>query len=292
MITNTHQLSQTTLSDLQALLDTCQKTDGASIPIYAHLLEAYRPGPPSFLCYKNDQLIAFLAAFHFYPDAAEISLLVHPNHRRKGIAKELWNEMCQAIRIITPPLTHLIVSSPHASNKTWFKQYDFQFDHTEYDMSCTPYISNLPPPPNYTIREATPRDVNLLHNIDRACFNPNRPEAIQRIKKLLTTANIKVFLMFHNTELVGQVHLVFETAQVRLTDLAVLPHMQQQGFGQALLTYCLKYAYAKQQQTLSLTVASKNQHALRLYQNVGFQIYNAVDYHKWGCRLTDFERAL
>ncbi len=292
MITNTHQLSQTTLSDLQILLNTCHKTDGASIPIYAHLLEAYRPGPPSFLYYKNEQLIAFLAAFHFYPDAAEVSLVVHPKHRRKGIAKALWNEMFQAVQAIMPPLTHLIVSSPHASNETWFSQYNFELDHTEYDMACTPYIPNQFKHPAYTLREATLQDIHLLHTIDRACFNPNRPEPIQRIKKLLTTSNVKIFLMFHNAELVGQAHLVFETTQVRLTDLAVLPHMQQQGFGQALLTYCLKYTYSQQHQKLSLTVASKNQRALSLYQNVGFQIYNAVDYHKWVFRLTDFERGL
>ncbi len=288
MITHTHQLSESALNALQSLLNTCQENDKASIPVYPHLLAAYRPGPPSLLYYQQKQLIAFIASFHFYPKAVEIALLVHPAYRRQGIAKQLWSEMSQKIQSSLPPLTDSIVSSPHQLNQIWFKQHHFQFEHTEYDMHCTPYIPNHTHQHTDRIEQATHDDLKALHTIDHACFNPNRPDPIERLTKLLQTPNIKIFLMHHQEEIIGQVHLVFEKDRVRLTDLAVLPHVQQKGFGQALLSYCLKYAYENHSKKITLTVAAKNQHALHLYQNVGFQIYNAVDYHKRGFLLDRF----
>ncbi|MCH9756518.1 MAG: GNAT family N-acetyltransferase [Gammaproteobacteria bacterium] len=288
MITKTHQLDQPSLIALQTLLDACRTTDGAVIPIYPHLLEVYRPGPPSLLYYAEEQLIGFLAFFHFYPDAAEIALLTHPAHRKQSIAKNLWEIMCQTAYTIHPPLKHLIVSSPKGKNQAWFNQHGFQFEHTEYDMICTPYVPKHNHQPTHTIRQANSDDIKALHTIDHACFNPNRVNPIERIEKLLTTPNLKIFIMFHKKKLVGQVHLIFEAQQVRLTDLAVLPHMQRQGFGQDLLSYCLKYTHKQQHHKMTLNVAAKNQHALRLYQNIGFQIYNAVDYYKRGFSLDRF----
>ncbi len=288
MITSTHQLSKATLSALQPLLDACHIADKAVIPIYPHILESYRPGPPSLFYQRQEKIVGFLAFFHFYPAAAEIALCVHPDYRRQGIAKVLWQEMCQKAHTALPSIKHLIVSSPHDKHATWLKQHAFEFEQTEYDMSCDVYLPELQHDSTCTVREANHEDIELLHIIDHACFNPNRPEPILRIRKLLETSNIKIFLMFHQTHLVGQVHLVFEPNQVRLTDLAVLPDMQRQGFGQALIEYSLKYAYQKQQKKITLTVAAKNNMALRLYQNVGFQIYNAVDYYKRGFLLDRF----
>ncbi|MDF1646565.1 MAG: GNAT family N-acetyltransferase [Legionellaceae bacterium] len=288
MITNAHQISPSNLNALQALLNICQSTDGASIPVYPHLLKNYRQGPPTLFYYEQEQLIGFAAFFYFYADAAEIALFVHPNHRKQGIGQTLWKAMLNNIHPLIPPLEYLIFSSPHGLKQTCFNQKAFQFDHTEYDMHCTPYTPDTAHHPAYKIQQANIDDIKALHAIDHACFNPNRPEPIERIQKLLTTPNIEIFLMFHKKQLVGQVHLIFEKNQVRLTDLAVLPHMQRQGFGHALLAYCLKYTHKHQQQKITLTVAAKNQNALHLYESTGFKIYNAVDYHKRSFSLDRF----
>jgi ribosomal protein S18 acetylase RimI-like enzyme len=280
MLVTTHQLSKTRLSNLRGLLTACQATDGAYIPLYPHLLRLYRPGPPSFLYYQNKQLIGFLALFHFYPDAAEIALLVHPNHRKQGIAKSLWEVIIKEAKLLTPPLQHLIISTPESLKQTWFKHYAFQFASTEHEMVCTDHIRNYPHPNLYAIAEANQQDIDTLCRIDAVCFNTNRPHPTERIKQLLIAANLKVFLIFYNKQPIGQVCLIFEKQQIRLTDLAILPHMQHKGFGQALLMYCLNYVEQYEPKKITLTVAANNQTALHLYQQVGFQIYNTVDYYK------------
>jgi ribosomal protein S18 acetylase RimI-like enzyme len=288
MITLTHQLTLSHLNALQELLHTCQITDKCVIPVHAHLLEAYRSGPPSLLCYQEGELIGMLALFQFYADAAEIALLIHPAYRKQGIAKSLWDIMCQVVQQRLSSLKYFIVSTPQGLNQTWFNQHAFQFKQTDYDMICTPYTPKPTASLSCTIQPASHADIKALYNIDRACFNPNRPDAIQRLERLLSTSNIKIFLMYYQEQCIGQVHLVFEENNALITDFAVLPHVQHHGFGQILLAYCLQYTHEHHQSKITLTVRSTNQHALHLYQNMGFQIYNAVDYYKRAFSLDKF----
>lgn len=292
MLTTTHQLSQANLSALQILLNTCQAIDGSSIPIYPHLLHLYRAGPPSLLYYQEKQLIGFLALFHFYPDAAEVALLVHPNYRKKGIAKHLWQTMIEVTETLVPPLQSLIISTPSALKQPWLKHYAFQHSNTEHEMRCTdympparhlserPHASNPHTSNTYTITQANPKDIEFLHRIDSVCFNTDRPNPFDRIKQLLATKNLKIFLISYQQQPIGQVCLIFEKQQIRLTDLAILPHMQHKGFGQALLVHCLNHVNQYQPKQITLTVAADNHPALHLYQHMGFQIYNTVDYYK------------
>lgn len=288
MLLTTHQLSQSNLKALKALLSACQMNDNAVIPVYPHLLKCHRQGLSSLLFYQKSKLIGFLACFHFYPDAAEIALLIHPEYRQQGIAKTLWETMLPQLPMLYPDLRYLIISTPQGLNQTWFKQHHFHFENTEYNMTCTPYIPETPQQQAYTIKTADSHDINQLYLLDHTCFNTDRPDPIQRITKLLETPNIKILLLCHQQRVIGQVHLVLKKHQVWITDFAIRPDMQQQGFGEALLSYCLKYIHKHHPKKIHLTVSNQNQSALHLYQNMGFQIYNAVDYYKRGFSLDSF----
>ncbi|MDX2345959.1 MAG: GNAT family N-acetyltransferase [Legionella sp.] len=280
MLRTTHQLSSSDLNALKTLLNTCQEVDSARIPVYSHLLKDGRSGPPSLLYYQQEQLVGFLALFRFHANVAEIALLTHPSYRKQGLASQLWESMCQNVQLLNLPLTHFIVSSPQGLNQTWSHQHAFHFENTEYNMTCPPYAPRISHQCIYTIKTADYHDIDNLYTIDHACFNPNRPEPIQRIKKMLSTPNCKIFILFHKKQIIGQVHLKIKDQKIWLTDFAILPHMQQQGFGKILLIYCMKYAYKHHKKEINLTVLAKNTSAVHLYQNIGFQIYNAIDYYK------------
>ncbi|MDF1683732.1 MAG: GNAT family N-acetyltransferase [Legionellaceae bacterium] len=290
MLSRSQQLDHISLVALQSLLTACQAIDGHVIPTYPHLLAEHRQGPPSLLYYDEGVLVGFLAAFHFQPHTCEVSLLVDPNHRKQHIATALWHTMLSSVHAIRPAIKHLMISTPHDFNLNRFKHHDFHFQHSEFDME---YLSNTPPQlshPSLVIRPAEHAHINHLCIIDKACFNPNRQHAELRFKRAIDNPDIHIFVAEHAGQVIGQVQLHFEKNQVRLTDLAVLPAWQGQGFGQAITSYCLNYMFKHNKNRMTLIVAAKNQQALRLYQNLGFKIYNAVDYYKHD--LTDFKRDL
>lgn len=289
MLTRTHHINSKQLHELETCLRACKEVDGSTLPIYPHILTTYRPGPASLFYYdEQGALIGFLALFHFYPDAVEITLCVHPSHRRQGIAHELWQTMLSDLHVTRTQLKGLIISSPHPPHQSWLETHAFNFQYTEYDMNCdtsTPRSEDLT---HLSIRRAHIDDIPLLCKLDHACFNPNRPNPVQRFESLLATSNVLIFIAFKDGQLIGQVHLIFEEDRVRLTDLAVTPKYQQQGHGQALLNYAFRQTHEAGQQRLTLIVAAKNQHALKLYQNAGFTIYNAVNYYKRAFSLDRF----
>lgn len=287
MLTRTKQLDKASLVALQSLLSACQKIDGHSIPVYPHLLAEYRPGPSSLLYYDKGILVGFLAIFHFHPDACEIALLVDPAHRTQGLATALWGTMLPSVRAIRPAIQYFIISTPSGLHQAELAQHAFEFQHSEYDMAYSNDAPCTMPETPLTIRRAEHDDIPSLCIIDKACFNPNRQQAALRFERALDNPNVHVFVAEHHHQIIGQVHLTFEDTQARLTDLAVLPALQKQGFGHALIAHCLLDAYKLKQYRVVLVVAAQNQRALLLYQNLGFKTYNAVDYYKH--HLTDFE---
>lgn len=292
MLSRTQQFDQASLIALQSLLMACQATDGHAIPVYPHLLAQHRQGPPSLLYYEHDMLVGFLAAFHFQPQTCEVSLLVAPTHRKQGIATLLWHTMLPSIQTIRPSIKHLMMSTPHDFNLSLLERHACHFQHSEYDME---YLSNTSPRldnphPTLTIRPAEHTHITRLCIIDRACFDPNRQHAELRFMRAIDTPNIHLLIAEHAGQIIGQVQLHFEENQVRLTDLAVLPAWQGQGFGQAIVVHCINYMFKHHHNHMTLVVAAQNQHALQLYQNLGFKIYNAVDYYKHD--LTYFKRDL
>lgn len=290
MLSRTQQLDQASLIALEDLLSASRTTDGYTIPVYPHLLKEHRSGPPSLLFYDNDVLVGFLAAFHFHPHMCEVSLLVAPSHRRQNIANLLWHTMLASIYNIQPSIKYLMISTPHAFNRSLFHHHDFHFDHSEYDMerlNLLPLHQRNTPLKIYPAKHAHIADLCL---IDKTCFDPHRQHAELRFQYAIEASNIHIFVAEHEGQIIGQVQLTYEKTQVRLTDLAVLPAWQGQGFGYALVEYCLSHAFKHEQARMTLVVATKNQQALKLYQNLGFKIYNAVDYYKHN--LTDFKRAL
>ncbi|NCT57692.1 MAG: GNAT family N-acetyltransferase [Legionella sp.] len=290
MLLRTQQLDHASLIALQALLTACRTTDGHAIPVYPHLLTEHRSGPPSLLFYDHDELVGFLAAFHFHPHTCEISLLVEPSHRRQNIAHLLWHTMLANLYTIRPSITQLIISTPHAFHNHLLNHHEFYFDHSQHDMELIDFTSSRIPDTPLIIYPAEHAHISNLCLIDKACFDPNRQHPELRFQRAIATPNIHVFVAEHAGQIIGQVQLTYEKNQVRLTDLAVLPAWQGRGFGQALVVHCINHAFKHHQAHITLVVAAKNQYALKLYQHLGFQIYNTVDYYKHD--LTDFKRGL
>lgn len=76
-------------------------------------MKQHRSLPTSFLYYQNGSLIGFLSVYFFYDDAVEVAVLVSPQYRRQGIAKQLIKEALPLIK--SQNYFNLIFHAPHAS---------------------------------------------------------------------------------------------------------------------------------------------------------------------------------
>ena len=90
MIQSTNSLNDHQLLEAKALIAICQKYDATFRDPYLSNMLNFDPDMPAFfLYYEKGELVGLLTVYADDPDV-ELAILVHPNHRRQGIARALY----------------------------------------------------------------------------------------------------------------------------------------------------------------------------------------------------------
>lgn len=280
MIIHTEHLDQKAIELLEALTDACQQADGNKIAIYSDLLANQRPKPCSLLYYNQNQLIGFAGAFFFEHDTAEISLLIHPTYRKQGYGKTLLRTLLHSIQE-SRAVSTVTFSTPHDLYNQTLIDRGLQYQGSEYEMQ---YQAHKPLSSDFkdiNIRVATIDDMDILCLIDQTCFPSTHAYSAYRFETLLARADNTIYVVTHQNQIIGKAHLAWNKKMARLSDIAILPAMQNQGFGKKIIAYCINQALEIPQPNITLSVETHNKNALSLYQNLGFHIISALDY--WSC---------
>ncbi|AHE65720.1 GNAT family N-acetyltransferase [Legionella oakridgensis] len=275
MFIQINQLNKHQLTELDDLVAECKKKDGNTIPIYKHLLSQQRNKPCNVLFYHQQHLVGFISAFFFYETACEIVLMIAPAFRKQGIALKLLAKLLPLFR--TYFINTLIFPVAHGLNEPWISNYNFHYQHSEYEMQRLgrqgiPHQQNV-----LQMRLATSSDLEFICTIDKACF-PQQTDTTMHLQALLADKNYSIILALLNDVIIGKAHLHWLEDNVRLTDIAITPIHQGRGFGRSLISYCINYAIRQGKSAIILDVETKNKKALSLYTNLGFKITNACDY--------------
>ncbi|MCL9684480.1 GNAT family N-acetyltransferase [Legionella maioricensis] len=276
MLNNTNQLDAEQLEQLETLRAICKKTDGSTPNLYTHILSQPRTFPASLLYYEQQQLIGFLGAYFFYADAVEVSVLVHPLHRRRGIARQLIQKILPLIQ--SQDFEKLIFSSPAQLNNEWLFSHGFSYQHSEYYMERDDLNPLLDYKQSLTFRTATIDDLSLLHSLDEECFPDKQSDSFERFQHIIDGREYQVILAYQDNSLIGKAHLRWLPHGATLSDIAIVPTKQGQGLGTLLITHCINLALSEGKPHLNLDVETHNERALKLYTRLGFLTKNACDY--------------
>lgn len=287
MLIHNHQLNAQQLTELTTLSTECKNVDRNIVPTYQHLLGQNRPNSSNILYYQQ-HLIGFLSTFFFYDDACEIALMVAPAFRRQGVAINMLKEALPLV--IAPHLKKLIFSTPHDLNNHWLSAHGFCYQHSEYQMRRDHSEPILNKTTSLVVRPATYDDIPILCLINDACFPTQPPDTPIRLHALLHDSLYQIFIAEQEGKPVGKAHICWQQDSARLTDIAVLPHVQKRGFGSILLGHCINYCLNAHQSNINLDVETQNQQALQLYTRLGFVVNNAYDY--WTIPIETIKREL
>ncbi|MDF1758410.1 MAG: GNAT family N-acetyltransferase [Legionellaceae bacterium] len=276
MLTSINQISVSELIDIEKLLQKCSEHDGNSIPIYKHLIDKRHPIACNILYHENNQLIGYLRSFFFYADACEITLMVEPAHRRKKVATKLLKEILPIMR--EEGIKKLIFSTPPKINAKWFEKLGLKYRNSEYHMQYDLNNKSTMKPKPAKIRFAKYEDIPILCKIDEAAFPNKKVDPDTLFQSLLKTSNCDLFVLTLDGNVIGKAHIFTEPDKVRLTDIGILPEYRSQGFGSSLIKHCVNHALVRNKTNIALDVETTNEGALKLYQNLGFNITNTHDY--------------
>jgi len=271
-----NQLNKAQLHAVEKLSALCQSVDGGLPVLYRHLLLQKRISENNVLYFQDEQLIGFLSVYFFYATACEVSVMVAPGHRREGIARGLLQTIMPLL--LAKQTNSLIFSTAPTINDTWLSQLGFFYRNSDYHMQRNSYEPIFLAKQVLDIRKATAADIPDLCALDALCFTVEADNMPMRFAHLLDDNEYTLLLALYHEKIIGKAHIRWQPNGAILSDIAIAPTHQNQGFGSELLVYCINHALTLGKTQLALDVETSNQSALNLYKRHGFNVVNANDY--------------
>ncbi len=270
-------LNQPQLKALRKLSDICQRKDGGKLRIYWNIIRKKRYIPGDFLVVSDRKLIAYLGIFIFNDGEAEVTALVNPKYRRKGIFKELLKRGKGLVRPLGAK--KLVFCCPHKvpAAMACLKKSGATHRHSEYDMLWRNNTElDYTEKPDFSKRFATIDDLEAMVDMDVACFHATHEKVNFHFSNNFKESNREAWMLYHNEDIVGKIHFRYDEDAAFIHNVCIKPELQGKGYGSYFLKQALNYLISNDHKRIRLDVEAVNEGALSLYKRLGFaptQIY-------------------
>ena len=273
-------LSNDELQDIRELEKACCKYDELEMKLNWDMLSNRSTDEANdFLYYDGNKLIGFLGLYDIEQKSKEIEIMgmVHPDYRRRGIFKELFNAAKQECIARRVRRILLITERSSDAGTSFVKFTDAQYSCSEYRMTFDE--SNVPSLPTLgiTLRKAESRDYLELLHLDALCFGLVEEEV----------GNRDFDNVYHSTyvaelegKFIGKIGVLMEGSDGYIFGFGIKPEYRRRGYGREVLSSTLLKLLSEQVKTVLLEVAIKNEKALLLYKSCGFREITIYDYYE------------
>lgn len=97
---------------------------------------------------------------------------------------------------------------------------------------------------------------------------------------MMKSPSHQVYIAFINEKAIGTITVTEQEQSTTLSGFAVHPSYQGKGYGKDILSYMVHTLITKGVSTIELDVETKNNNALKLYTQCGFEIITKYDYYE------------
>ena len=257
----------------------------------------FAPETDLFVAELNEKLVGCLSVT-LEPEIQRALLdgQVHPLHRRKGIATELFSKGLQRLRKSSIKSAQISILETNAAAKGLLNHLSFKFIRHFLEMRLNINSAQLPTARQNALknRRLKQGEENLLTEIQNRCFadtwgfNPNTEEEIAYRLDMYGRSPDDVTLTFLEDKPVGYCWTIIDSAENEKREkskglihmLGVDPDYRQQEIGKAILLNGLQDLKSRAVDTVELTVDSENPAACSLYESVGFEVYARLEWYE------------
>jgi mycothiol synthase len=257
----------------------------------------FAPQKDLFVAESNAKLVGYLSV-SLEPGIQRALLegLVHPRHRRKGIATKLFSSSRQRVKAAGVKAAQISVLENNTAAKNLLTKLEFQFIRNFYEMKLDIHNARLPAVKRNSIssRRLKQTEENLLTKIQNRCFadtwgfNPNTTEEISYRLNMHGRSPDDVILTFLEDRLAGYCWTLINAEENPkrakkkglIHMLGVDPDYRNQEIGKAILLNGLEDLKGKGVDIVELTVDSQNPAACSLYESVGFKVYAKTEWYE------------
>jgi ribosomal protein S18 acetylase RimI-like enzyme len=282
-------LTEEELQRIKLLAEVCNEDEGIRLKLNWDMLQERPAGETNdFLVYENGELVGFLGIYSFRSTEAEISGMVHPQHRRKGIFTKLVQAAIRECRRRGIPKLIFICQQGSASGKAFLRALETTYAFSEYwmEMICsesdsdgTDFLERSDAP--IRLRSSTAEDIEVLTELDVRGFDMTEEDAREYEEKTITAKNESTLVAELDGRAIGKLGVMLNEELAFIYGFCVLPERRGRGFGRQILAMTIdKVRHEKKLNRFQLEVAADNERALDLYESCGFRVKNVNDYYE------------
>lgn len=283
MIQARNKLSQEELSEAKKLINCCQAYDGTyRDPYLSNMLNFDLSMPAFFLFYEKGELVGLLTVYADDQDV-EVTILVHPNHRRQGIARALFTSFekettSSPIRSVTFQTERIFLDRHPDFVNNWGLVKDEETE-TWLGKDRRPYqlakLSNL---------EVLLADSSYQEQISQLKFQAFSEEHESRevvdryVAKALKDPESRLYILLKNNQVIGTCTVDLSSNTNYFYGLAIAELERGKGYGRYLAKSLVNQLIEQNDKEFQIAVEDSNVGAKRLYEKIGFVKQTQVVY--------------
>ena len=283
MIQARNKLSQEELSEAKKLINCCQACDGTYRDPYLSNMLNFNPDMPAFfLYYEKGELVGLLTVYADDQDV-EVAILVHPNHRRQGIARALYRSFekettSYPIESVTFQTERVFLERHPDFVNNWGLVEDEETE-TWLGKDRRPYplatVSNL----DVLLADRSYQDQISQLKFQAFSEEHESKEVVDRyVAKALKDPESRLYILLKNGQVIGTCTVDLSSNTNYLYGLAIAELERGQGYGSYLAKSLVNKLIEQNDKEFQIAVEDSNVGAKRLYEKIGFVKQTQVVY--------------
>ncbi len=266
-------LSHDALLQIAALELDSVSADGGRLKLEWGALES-RAGDAveDILWWEDDRLVGFLGLYAFGGPNVELSGMVHPDFRRRGIGTRLLDEAIKLCRDQGRHKILLVVPRTSPGGRALAESRRGFLDHSEHALDLDGEVAEGPADPTLTLRPVTGNDITEETRILAEAFGDSTGSMV------LDALDESRLVAERDGEVIATIRVHRSPEQWGIYGFAVQSQFRGIGIGRDLLRRVCRQAHEAGVIRLHLEVEINNDRALGLYTSLGFTQTSTEDY--------------
>jgi ribosomal protein S18 acetylase RimI-like enzyme len=228
------------------------------------------------LWWEGARLVGFLGIYtHGWP-TVELTGMVDPEARRRGIGQALYDAAMSICHTDESERMLLVVPRTSLAGRGFATRQGLAYHHSEHALRLSERPADGPTDPTLGVREATDDDVPELKRLLIDGFGELH---MDRSRPLVDDYR-RTLMIEREGEAVGTLSVAFEGDGAAIYGFVVASDWRGRGVGRATLTHVTRDLFDAGAERVELEVEVTNDRALSLYTSIGFSQVVTEDYYE------------
>lgn len=274
-------LTEKQLNDINRHYTKCNTNDGTKYSFDEDLDFRNDNEINTFVLYENDEIVSTLSIFAPTKKEAEIIALTKPNKRRKGYFTILLENAVKEIsKRGIETILYVCDRASQSGNET-IQHLEAKYEFSEYLMHYTNKIEINAKFEQLKLVESKQEDIDKYIEINSTAFKMDKNESSNIVREFFASDRRELYGIKYENNIIGMIGIYKEQARFYIYGFCIDEKYRKRGIGTAVLKEIVEICIEKDRsRTIELEVQTKNENALNVYKNVGFNIETEFKYYR------------